>query len=365
MEAYRATGSRQVSHVHLLIFGHALPLWSLRHLPSHVCSLMVLNFSGAALRSGSQRPEPVLGGGRAEPPSASPVGAARIALAVARLTAINLRCRALVGRRSSGHLVRLRQAKHLDTRARVALMPQRPPRHVRPTSTRTAASTPVPLLLVRRGEVKISLLGRLTSDDRLELFTTDELTAEWVSFADRVAALVIATAGDPLSALGYAVTASVQAPIVVAGPARFRSQARDIEAAGALGFVELPPKNRDIDRLLELLSRHAGPSRVDINLRLLLDPIGRVARYHDSTIQLTQREFALLHCLSTHGGRPVAMEDLYRYVWNEPESKQSMQILPVYIFQLRQKLSRLGLREVLVTIRGFGYALVQPTGRVP
>ena len=241
-------------------------------------------------------------------------------------------------------------------------MPHRPQRgHSTPTGA--TAGGPLPLLLVRRGTVKLSLLGLLTSDERLELFTTDELTAEWVRFADRVAALLIATADDPLSALGYAVTAGVQAPIVVAGQARFRSQARDIKTAGALGFLELPPKRADIDRLIELLSRHAGPSRVDANLRLLLDPIGRVARYHDTSVRLTQREFALLHCLSTHGGRPVAAEDLYRYVWNDPESEQSLQILAVYVFQLRQKLSRLGLKEALVTIRGFGYALVQPTGR--
>ena len=38
------------------------------------------------------------------------------------------------------------------------------------------------------------------------------------------------------------------------------------------------------------------------------------------------------------------------------------QILDVYVFQLRKKLERLGLRGAISTVRGFGYALVHVTG---
>jgi DNA-binding response OmpR family regulator len=86
-------------------------------------------------------------------------------------------------------------------------------------------------------------------------------------------------------------------------------------------------------------------------------------RYHDKSIHLTQREFAVLHCLSSHNGRPVCAEDLLTFVWGEANPQdRSRQILEVYIHQLRQKLERLGLKGAVSTVRGFGYVLAHVSG---
>lgn len=190
----------------------------------------------------------------------------------------------------------------------------------------------------------------------MELFVADALTADWTSFARRVAAVVVVTESDPFRALGYAVTAEVGCPIVVAMSRKFRADCKDLITAGATACVTTPFTTADVDRLLPLIAPYGAPARIDVTLRLLLDPISRVARYRDKVVQLSLREFALLHCLSTQRGRPVPAETLMMYVWGDADLR-GRKILDVYIFQLRKKLKNLGLTDPISTVRGFGYSL--------
>jgi len=222
----------------------------------------------------------------------------------------------------------------------------------------SGGTDPAPVLMVRRGPIVMRSVEKLHADPRLELFTTDTLTPDWISFAQRVAGAFVATEGDPLSALGYAVTAGLRCPIVILMNRKYRADSHDLVTAGAAGCLMLPVDTPDLDRILPLLTTRAGSSRIDCTLRLLLDPISRTVRFHDQTVHLTQREFAVLHCLSSHNGRPVSAEDLLTFVWGETNPQdRSRQILEVYIHQLRQKLERLGLKAGVSTIRGFGYVL--------
>lgn len=221
----------------------------------------------------------------------------------------------------------------------------------------------MPVLLLRRGPLAMRALAELQDDPRIELFVADELTQDWRSFSKRVAATLVATERDPLSALGYAVTAGINGPIVMAMAKRYESERKDLLAAGAVTCVIMPVKRADVDALVPILMKHAGPARMDATLRLLLDPISRVVRYRDKVARLSLREFALLHCLSAQHGRPVAADALLTYVWGDAHAgaaggERSRQILDVYIFQLRRKLTSLGLEGAISTVRGFGYSLV-------
>lgn len=217
---------------------------------------------------------------------------------------------------------------------------------------------PLPILVVRRGPLPLRALGVLEHDPRVELYFAGELTPDWASFAKRVAAVVVLTERDPFSALGYVVTAEVRCPIVVAMSRRFRAECRDLIAAGAAACVTTPITGGDVDRLLPIIALHAAPTRIDGTLRLLLDPISRVARYRDKVVRLSLREFALLHCLSTQRGRPVPAEALMTYVWGDTDVRDgTRKILDVYIFQLRKKLKNIGLSGAISTVRGFGYSL--------
>jgi DNA-binding response OmpR family regulator len=222
---------------------------------------------------------------------------------------------------------------------------------------------PLAVVLLRRGPVSLRALGALQTDPRLELLVTDELTPEWAALAQRVTGVIVATEGDPLDALVYTLTAQVRTAIVVAFPKRFTPDCRDLMSAGAAACLTTPVTQADLDRLVPLLSERAGLARIDSTLRLLLDPIARIARYQDQVVRLSQREFALLHYLSSRRGRPVAAAELMTHVWGDAETTQpSRQILDVYVHQLRKKLEQLGLKGAITTVRMYGYALVQVTG---
>jgi hypothetical protein len=218
---------------------------------------------------------------------------------------------------------------------------------------------PFPVLVVRRGPLSLRGLAALERDLRVELFVADELTPDWVSFARRVSAVLVVTEDDPLSALGYAVTAGVTCPIIVAMARRFRTDCTDLFAAGAVACVTTPVTKADVDALMPVLMSHAAAARMDGTLRLLLDPISRVVRYRNKVARLTLREFALLHCLSAQSGRPVPAEALMNYVWGDADVRDgTRKILDVYIFQLRKKLKGIGLTDAISTVRGFGHTLV-------
>src|SRR5207302_2591204 len=204
---------------------------------------------------------------------------------------------------------------------------------------------PLPVLLLRRGAVPMRSVAALRADRRLEVFAVDQLTPDWIAFAQRVAGVFVASEKDPMSALGYAVTSRVTAPLVMLVGPRHKASCKDLIAAGARACLTLPVAPADLDGVIPTLFLHAGHARIDGTLRLLLDPIDRLVRYHDRCVHLSQREFALLHCLSARRGRPASAEELLTYVWGEKQSNgRPRQILDVYIFQLRKKLERLGLR---------------------
>ena len=117
--------------------------------------------------------------------------------------------------------------------------------------------------------------------------------------------------------------------------------------------------------MLKLLTTQAGGISVDGALHLVLDPISRVVRVHEKSVKLSQREFAVLHCLTTRRGRPVSAYDVLAYVWGErAERKKTREILDVYIHSVRRKLKTLGLANAIQTVRGYGYALASgPTDR--
>jgi DNA-binding winged helix-turn-helix (wHTH) protein len=219
-------------------------------------------------------------------------------------------------------------------------------------------SDPLPVLVLRHGAASMRALSVLANDSRLELVVVDHLSPEWSAFAQRAAGTFVVTEGDPLNALVYAVSGGVTGPIIMMFAKRYAVDCNTLIDAGAADCVVTPVTKKDLDRVVSLLASTASFARVDGRLHLLLDPIARTARYHDKCIRLSQREFAVLQCLSSYHGRAVAAHKLLNYVWGErSEGTRPRQILDVYIFQLRRKLERLGLADAITTVRGLGYAL--------
>jgi DNA-binding response OmpR family regulator len=113
----------------------------------------------------------------------------------------------------------------------------------------------------------------------------------------------------------------------------------------------------------ELLARLRALLRRDVSGRELflrvddleMDLIARRVVRAGTELDLTRREFELLEYLLRHKNAAVTREMIARDVWKEAHGAPTNSI-DVYITLLRKKVERPGLRQVIHTIRGVGYA---------
>lgn len=130
--------------------------------------------------------------------------------------------------------------------------------------------------------------------------------------------------------------------------------------------------------LADVLLPAASPAEIDLRLRLALD--GRraeaatgaptavnaagvvvdegnfTARIHDRTLDLTYKEFELLHFLARHPGRVFTRDQLLSEVWGT-DYFGGTRTVDVHVRRLRAKL---GEHEGLIsTVRGVGYGFAR------
>ena len=75
---------------------------------------------------------------------------------------------------------------------------------------------------------------------------------------------------------------------------------------------------------------------------------------------LTDREFELLHLLARHRGKAMNKDYLFETVWGY-DAELATKALAVYVRRLRQKIeAEPDQPRFLLTVRGFGYKLVNP-----
>lgn len=222
----------------------------------------------------------------------------------------------------------------------------------------TADFRPVPLLVLRHGPVAAKHLDALRKRPGVELIEPAGWSPDAVALARRVAATLVTTMSDPLGALAYAVTAGVTGSILMGVASRHRGARPVLLEAGAQGVYTLPLDKSGVEAILGLVDPRPRMTQTDTTLRLTLDPIARVARFRERSVRLSQREFAVLHCLSSRSGRPVDADALLREVWgNDVAPGRPRQIVDVYVCQLRKKLDTLGIANAIATVRRYGYAL--------
>jgi len=101
----------------------------------------------------------------------------------------------------------------------------------------------------------------------------------------------------------------------------------------------------------------AQDSRIDLG-NITLDVAGRDAFRAGVSLNLTTREFELLHLLARHGNKALASAWIFENVWGEVADLGS-KALTVYVSRLRGKIEADAQHpRLLLSIRGFGYKLV-------
>jgi len=89
---------------------------------------------------------------------------------------------------------------------------------------------------------------------------------------------------------------------------------------------------------------------------LELNRVDRSVKRAGESIQLTNKEFALLECLLLGRGRSISRADLLEQVW-EMNPTAGTNVVDVYVNYLRRKLKDTGVAPLIKTVRGQGYAI--------
>jgi two-component system OmpR family response regulator/two-component system response regulator QseB len=106
-------------------------------------------------------------------------------------------------------------------------------------------------------------------------------------------------------------------------------------------------------RLRALLRRAVGQASPEIRVgTLCLNPQTHAVEFRGQALELSAREFALLHELAREPGRVLSRDQLSTrlYAWGEEIESNAIE---VHIHHLRRKLAP----EAIVTLRGIGYML--------
>lgn len=158
---------------------------------------------------------------------------------------------------------------------------------------------------------------------------------------------------------------------------------RRIRAAGAVPIITVTARGTELDRVLglragaddyivkpyglqELLARMEAVLRRSLPRRvaaqplvhgpLRLDGVAREVLLDDRRIDLTPKEFDLLHLLLSQPGATVTRRELMSRVWGEQWSTRG-RTLDTHVSSLRGKL---GSNGWIVTVRGVGFRLGRP-----
>jgi two-component system copper resistance phosphate regulon response regulator CusR len=89
---------------------------------------------------------------------------------------------------------------------------------------------------------------------------------------------------------------------------------------------------------------------------LEMDLLARKVRRAGQEVLLTNREFALLEFLLVNSPKPVSKMAIVEHVWDQHFDSQT-NVVNVYVNYLRNKIDQPGLKPLLHTVRGVGFAL--------
>lgn len=152
-------------------------------------------------------------------------------------------------------------------------------------------------------------------------------------------------------------------PVIVATARDDEAEIVAVLDAGADDYLVKPFGSAQLDARIRAVLRRGGEADVDPTVTvggLVVDPRGRTARLDDRDLELTPREFDLLHYLAARAGEVVAKRELLTEVWRLPYGGADKTV-DVHLSWLRRKLGETAQApRYLHSVRGVGVRLGAP-----
>ena len=110
-------------------------------------------------------------------------------------------------------------------------------------------------------------------------------------------------------------------------------------------------------RIHALLRRRSlNDSKIVSTGELKIDPMRRTVDYYGHSLDLTKKEFDLIHVLANNPSMVMSREQLLSKVWGY-DFDVDTNVVDVFIGYLRKKLEIDGQKRIIQTVRGVGFVL--------
>jgi DNA-binding response OmpR family regulator len=125
--------------------------------------------------------------------------------------------------------------------------------------------------------------------------------------------------------------------------------------SGADDYLVKPFALREVVARIRALSRRHLSDRTAV-LRagpIALDTGSRKLNVGDQEVELTPKEYAILEYFMLNQGRLLTRDQIIEHVWDY-DFEGGRNLIETYVNRLRSKVTRAGVRDPLVTVRGSG-----------